>query len=105
MERVEQRLALLLAHRQAPVGRLAVDTGLDRVKLLEAPQRLFGDRRLRGLEHLEELAPGMRYAGDMGDARRQIPLGPIERGVTGECISVQVAAEAGEMAARPLTPG
>src|SRR5215210_5946843 len=79
VQRLQQRLALRLAHRAALLGRLAVDRRLDGIELADPPQRLFSDRRLGALVDLEQFAPRMRHAGDMGDRRRFAALRRGER--------------------------
>src|SRR3954451_10328314 len=90
MQRLQQRLALRLANGAALLGRLAVDRGLDGVQLADPSQSLFGDRRLGRLVHLEQPPPGMRHAGDMGNALRPAGL-RRESVVAGIGIGVQPA--------------
>jgi hypothetical protein len=67
VQRLQQRLALRLAHGVALLRRLAVDRRLDGIELTDPPQALLGDRRPGALVDLEQLPPGMRHAGDVVD--------------------------------------
>src|SRR5438552_3528870 len=85
------------------LGRLAIDLGLDDVKLLDTPERLFGDWRLGRVVDIEEVAAGMGHAGNLSDRRRLVALGSVQALITGIGVGVQEALVSGEVIARPLT--
>ena len=102
MERIEQGFAAGLPLRLTQRSGLAVDLRLYGIEFLNAPQRFLGDRRLGGFKYIEQLAPCMRQASDMGHPRSVPAVQPIQRLVAGESIGAQIAAEPFEMAAWPL---
>ena len=86
----------------ANMGRLAVDLGLDGVKLLNALQGLFGDRLFGRVIDIEEVAAGMGHAGDLGDRRRLAIMGSVQALVAGIGIGVQEAFVRCQVVARSL---
>jgi hypothetical protein len=71
---IEQWLAARLPLHPTLVGGSALDVGLNGIEFLDPPQRLLGDRRLRGFEHLEQLASGVRHASNVGNPRRVLTM-------------------------------
>jgi hypothetical protein len=57
-----------LSQALALLGRLAASLLLDGVEAGDAPDRFLRDDRALGLEDVDELAPDVRQAGDLGDA-------------------------------------
>ena len=83
MKLIDQRAAARMARGFALVGRQTVDLALDRKQGVDLRDRLDRDRCLLQPCNLEELAPCMRPAADLGDrtrlARRLIE--PVEAGI------------------------
>src|SRR6185369_218026 len=96
-------LAARLPLHPTLVSGSALDVGLNGIEFLDPSQCLLGDRRLRGFEHLEQLASGVRHASNVGDPPRVFAVGSIQRLVAGEGVGVQVAVEPIQMAAGTLT--
>jgi hypothetical protein len=71
------------------VNGVAFDVGLDSIEFLDPPQRLFGDRQLRGVEHLEQLASGVRHVCHVGNLRLVSAIGAIQCLVAGEGIGMR----------------
>jgi len=92
-ERIEQRNALGLPFRTSQLDALAADLRLNGIELLDAPQTLFGDRRLCRLEHVEQFAPAMRPACDMRDPHLPVARGSVERVVSRERIGPSLRRE------------
>ncbi len=67
IEIIKDRLDLGLSQSHPFIRRRSTRLFLDRVKLSDAPDRLFGDGGALGLLHINELAPDMRHAGNLVD--------------------------------------
>ena len=66
MQGIEQRLRLLLPDGLALIGRKRLDLALDLVDPRELLQRELGDLALVRCMQIEELAPRVRQAADLG---------------------------------------
>src|SRR6476469_2690220 len=96
LEPGDQGLCPLLPHRQALLGRLAVDLALDREQLVDPPYRLGRDRRLAERGQLEQLSPGMGPAGCLEDRTWLASwlVEPVEPGIG---VRLQDALKAGQV--------
>ena len=93
---IEDRFSLGLADLSPDIRRRAPDLVLDCIESGDPLDRHLGDGRALGLVHVDELAPDMRHAGDLGDAAR--PVQPLEAGIA---VCMHPAGEVLEMANGP----
>ena len=95
-ERGQQRFGSGLALASSLVGRSTPQVLLDRVEAGNGVERRAGGRRSGRAVDIEELAPDMRPAGDLGDA---LTIKPIEPGIA---VGVKIASGSGEVRGRAL---
>ena len=94
---VDRRASSLPACLPSLVRRPAANLGFDAVQCADAVERLLGDRRCRGLMHVEELAPDVRPAGDLDHVA-------VEQGIeAGIAVGMQEALEGLQVRLRVLT--
>src|SRR5207248_1817196 len=92
----DERLALMLAHRQTVADRQAIDLALDREDLVDAADRFDRQGCLSEIGHLEEMAPAMAPARRLGD-RPWFALAVIELAKPGISVGLEDAVISGKM--------